>query len=121
YRRRRIRPAARRASGGRRSALQLPGPQLATRGIDVEPTGGANRRRDPGCLQHSLKLLGARFRRRGERAALDRVHRDQVDVTEAVVDDLCQPVRLLNAVVDALEQDVLITDAATGALGMGAC
>src|SRR5205807_6571157 len=101
--------------------MQLAGAQLTAGGIDVEPACGPDGGRDAGGLQNGLERLGTRLRRWCQRAAIDGVHRDQVDVAEVATYHGGQALGLLRTVVDALQQDVLVARAPAGSFRVSPC
>src|SRR5207302_10487852 len=56
-----------------------------------------------------------------QRAAIDGVHRDQVDVAEVATYHSGQALGLLRTVVDALQQDVLVARAPAGSFRVSPC
>jgi len=79
--------------------LELTGSQLAARRIDVQSRVARMVVRNPRCLQDGWKAWARAFDG-GDNGCRRLVHRDQVDMGEAMTDHRGQPPCLLHAVVD---------------------
>ena len=92
--------------------------QLTTSGIDVVATGIADRGLDAAGLKATLKIFNLVNRRRLERAALDIVKLNQIDMAQRTLAEVAKCLHLGVRVVDAVNHGVLIGRAATGFLGV---
>ena len=92
--------------------------QLTTGRVDVVAAGIADRGLDAAGLKTALKIFDLVNRRRLERAALDIVELDQIDVTQSPLAEVAKRLHLGVRVVDAFDHGVLVGWAATRLLGI---
>jgi len=90
--------------------------QLAAGGFDGLSLGLANRRTDASIAQQARELKDRVPARPLKRKTRDRIVRDQVDMGLSSLKSLCQGTSIGWAVVDPVEQDILISDLAARAL-----
>lgn len=92
--------------------------QLTAGSVDVVAPRITNRGLDAARLKATLKILDLMDRRRLERAALDIVKLNQVNVTERSLTEVAECLHFGVRVVDALDHGVFISWAATRLLGV---
>ena len=92
--------------------------QLTTGRVDVVAAGIADRGLDAAGLKTTLKVFDLMNRRRLERAALDIVKLNQIDMAQRTLAEVTKCLHLGVRVVDAVNHGVLIGRAATGFLGV---
>lgn len=92
--------------------------ELAAGRVNIVASGVAYCGLDTTGLKAALKVFDLMNRRRLERAALNVVKLDQVDVAQRTLAEVAKRLHLGVGVVDALDHSVLIGRAATGLLGV---
>lgn len=92
--------------------------QLTAGGIDVVATRIADRGLDAAGLKATLEVFDLMNRRRLERAALDIVKLNKVDMAQRTFAEVAKCLHLGVCVVDAVNHGVLIGRAATSLLGV---
>lgn len=92
--------------------------QLSTSGVNIIATGVTNRGLNAAGFKTTLKILNLMNRRRLERAALDIVKLNQVNVAQRSLAEVAERLHLGIRIVDAFDHGVLIGRAAASLLGV---
>lgn len=92
--------------------------QLSASGVNIVTTGVTNRGLDATGLKTTLKILNLMNRRRLERAALDVVKLNQVNVAQRSLAEVAERLHLGIRIVDAFNHGILIGRAAASLLGV---
>ena len=92
--------------------------QLSASGVNIVTTGVTNRGLDATGLKTTLKILNLMNRRRLERAALDIVKLNQVNVAQRSLAEVAECLHLGIRIVDAFDHGILIGRAAASLLGV---
>ena len=92
--------------------------QLSASGVNIVTTGVTNRCLDATGLKATLKILNLMNRRRLERAALDVVKLNQVNVAQRSLAEVAERLHLGIRIVDAFNHGILIGRAAASLLGV---
>ena len=92
--------------------------QLSAGGVNIVTTGVTNRGLDAAGLKTTLKILNLMNRRRLERAALDVVKLNQVNVAQRSLAEVAERLHLGIRIVDAFDHGILIGRAAASLLGV---
>ena len=92
--------------------------QLSASGVNIVTTGVTNRGLDAMGLKTTLKILNLMNRRRLERAALDVVKLNQVNVAQRSLAEVAECLHLGIRIVDAFDHGILIGRAAASLLGV---
>lgn len=92
--------------------------QLSASGVNIVTTGVANRGLDATGLKTTLKILNLMNRRRLERAALDVVKLNEVNVAQRSLAEVAERLHFGIRIVDAFDHGILIGRAAASLLGV---
>ena len=92
--------------------------QLSASGVNIVTTGVTNRCLDATGLKATLKILNLMNRRRLERATLDVVKLNEVNVAQRSLAEVAKRLHFRIRIVDAFDHGILIGWAAAGLLGV---
>ena len=92
--------------------------QLSASGVNIVTTGVTNRGLDATGLKTTLKILNLMNRRRLERATLDVVKLNEVNVAQRSLAEVAERLHFGIRIVDAFDHGILIGRAAAGLLGV---
>ena len=92
--------------------------QLSASGVNIVTTGVTNRGLDATGLKTTLKILNLMNRRRLERATLDVVKLNEVNVAQRSLAEVAERLHLRIRIVDAFDHGILIGRAAASLLGV---
>ena len=92
--------------------------QLSAGGVNIVTTGVTNRGLNATGLKTTLKILNLMNRRRLERAALDVVKLNEVNVAQRSLAEVAERLHLGIRIVDAFDHGILIGRAAASLLGV---
>lgn len=92
--------------------------ELAASGVDIVASRVADRGLNTTGLKTTLKVFNLMDRRRLERAALDIVELDQIDVAQRALAEVAECLHLGVCVIDALDHGVFVCRTAAGLFGV---